>query len=127
MSEREIDEISGVETTGHEWDGIKELNNPLPRWWLWTFYGCIAVGLVISVLYPAWPLFGSATPGILGYSTRAERQPRPAGVAAGRQDRRRSHPVAVCRGGRRLGLQGLLHPVPRHRRGRRGRLSQPQR
>ena len=72
MSEREIDEISGVETTGHEWDGIKELNNPLPRWWLWTFYGCIAVGLVISVLYPAWPLFGSATPGILGYSTRGD-------------------------------------------------------
>ncbi len=38
MSEREIDSHTGVETTGHEWDGIKELNSPLPRWWLWTFY-----------------------------------------------------------------------------------------
>ena len=39
---KEVDQISGVETTGHEWDGIKELNNPLPRWWLWTFYAtCI--------------------------------------------------------------------------------------
>ena len=35
-----------VGTTGHEWDGIQEFNNPLPRWWLWTFYACIvwAVG-----------------------------------------------------------------------------------
>jgi len=72
MTERDIDDATGVETTGHEWDGIKELNNPLPRWWLWTFYGCIVVGLVISILYPAWPLFGSATPGVLGYSTRTE-------------------------------------------------------
>ena len=72
MASPEVDDITGVETTGHEWDGIKELNNPLPRWWLWTFYGCIAVGLGISVLYPAWPLFGGPTPGVLGYSTRTE-------------------------------------------------------
>jgi cytochrome c oxidase cbb3-type subunit III len=72
MSERDIDEVSGVETTGHEWDGIKELNNPLPRWWLWTFYGCIAVAAVTTVVYPAWPLFGWATPGVLHASTRAE-------------------------------------------------------
>ena len=31
---KDIDETTGVETTGHEWDGIKELNNPLPRWWM---------------------------------------------------------------------------------------------
>ena len=49
---KEIDEISGVETTGHEWDGIKELNTPLPRWWLWTFYACIAFAVVYAVLYP---------------------------------------------------------------------------
>ncbi|MBV6651785.1 MAG: cytochrome C oxidase Cbb3, partial [Hoeflea sp.] len=35
MSEKHIDDVSGVETTCHEWDGIRELNNPLPRWWLW--------------------------------------------------------------------------------------------
>jgi cytochrome c oxidase cbb3-type subunit 3 len=72
MADKHIDELSGVETTGHEWDGIRELNNPLPRWWLWTFYACIVWALGYSVLYPAWPLIHGATPGLLGYSTRGE-------------------------------------------------------
>jgi len=58
------------ETTGHSWDGIKEFNNPLPRWWLWTFYATIVWGLIYTVLYPAWPLVNGATPGLLGFSTR---------------------------------------------------------
>jgi len=72
MSEKHIDEVTGVETTGHEWDGIRELNNPMPRWWLWTFYLCIiwAIGYVIA--YPAIPLINGATPGLLGYSSRAD-------------------------------------------------------
>ncbi|MFV0358506.1 cytochrome-c oxidase, cbb3-type subunit III [Tropicimonas sp.] len=61
-----------VGTTGHRWDGIEELNNPLPRWWLWTFYGCVVWALVYSVLYPAWPLATRATAGLLGFSTRAD-------------------------------------------------------
>ena len=69
---KEVDEITGTATTGHEWDGIKELNTPLPRWWLWTFYGCIVFAIVYSVIYPAWPLLSSATPGVIGYSSRAE-------------------------------------------------------
>ncbi|MBB4143739.1 cytochrome-c oxidase, cbb3-type subunit III [Rhizobium rhizoryzae] len=72
MADKHIDEISGVETTGHEWDGIRELNNPLPRWWLWFFYGTIVWAIVYMILYPAWPLLTSATPGIWGYSSRAE-------------------------------------------------------
>ena len=67
----EIDDVSGVETTGHSWDGIKELNNPLPRWWLWTFYATIAWALVYTVLYPAWPMISSSTGGMLGWSSRA--------------------------------------------------------
>ncbi|PJE31521.1 Cbb3-type cytochrome c oxidase subunit CcoP [Pseudooceanicola marinus] len=59
-------------TTGHSWDGIEELNTPLPRWWLWTFYATIVWGIIYTVLYPAWPLVNQATAGILGYSTRAE-------------------------------------------------------
>ena len=68
----EIDEISGTETTGHSWDGIKELNTPLPRWWLWTFYATIvwAIGYVIA--YPAIPLATTATAGLLGWSSRAD-------------------------------------------------------
>ena len=51
----EKDEISGVNTTGHEWDGIKELNTPLPRWWLWVFYITIVWSIGYWVVYPAWP------------------------------------------------------------------------
>jgi cytochrome c oxidase cbb3-type subunit 3 len=62
----------GVGTTGHDWDGIQEWNNPLPRWWLWTFYGTIAWGLAYTIAYPAWPMVSGATAGLLGYSTRAD-------------------------------------------------------
>lgn len=72
MTDRQIDEVSGVETTGHEWDGIKELDNPMPRWWLWTFYATIVWALAYTVAYPAWPLISSATTGMLGYSSRAD-------------------------------------------------------
>jgi len=61
-----------VETTGHSWDGIEEYNNPLPRWWLWTFYLTIIWGIGYTVMYPAWPLINGATPGLLGWSTRGE-------------------------------------------------------
>jgi cytochrome c oxidase cbb3-type subunit III len=61
-----------VETTGHVWDGIEELNNPMPRWWVWTFYATIVWGIGYSVAYPAWPLITGATPGLIGSSTRAD-------------------------------------------------------
>ncbi len=60
-----------VETTGHSWDGIEEYNNPLPRWWLWMLYATIVWGIWYVIAYPAWPLLTGATPGYLGYSTRA--------------------------------------------------------
>lgn len=68
---KEVDQVSGTETTGHEWDGIKELNTPLPRWWLVVFYGCIAWAVVYWVLMPAWPTLHGYTHGLLGYSQRA--------------------------------------------------------
>lgn len=61
-----------VETTGHSWDGIEELNNPLPRWWLMVFYACIIWAIGYSIAMPAWPGIKSATAGVLGWSTRAE-------------------------------------------------------
>jgi cytochrome c oxidase cbb3-type subunit 3 len=72
MATPERDDVTGTPTTGHEWDGIKELNTPLPRWWLWTFYGTIVWAIAYSIAYPAWPLINSATAGLLGYSSRAE-------------------------------------------------------
>ncbi|MEP1765591.1 MAG: cytochrome-c oxidase, cbb3-type subunit III [Sulfitobacter sp.] len=72
MANKKVDESTGVETTGHEWDGIRELNNPLPRWWLWTLYGCIVWAIAYSIAYPAWPMISSATSGVLGFSTRGQ-------------------------------------------------------
>jgi len=66
----EKDSVTGVETTGHEWDGIKELDNPMPRWWLWIFYACIVWSVGYWVLMPAWPLVSTYTKGVLGYSQR---------------------------------------------------------
>ena len=60
-----------VPTTGHSWDGIQEFDNPMPRWWVWTFYLTILFAIGYTIAYPAWPLLTRATPGILGYSTRA--------------------------------------------------------
>lgn len=59
-------------TTGHEWDGIRELNNPLPKWWLYTFYATVLFAVVWSVLYPSVPGFRSYFAGMLGYSQRDE-------------------------------------------------------
>ncbi len=74
------------ETTGHSWDGIQEFNNPLPRWWLWTFYATIIWGIGYTIAYPAWPMLKEATPGILGFSTRAEVQADIDAVAAANAD-----------------------------------------
>jgi cytochrome c oxidase cbb3-type subunit 3 len=68
---RDIDAVTGVETTGHEWDGIKELNKPLPRWWVWTFYATILWAIGYWIAYPAWPTLAGYTRGMLGYSQRA--------------------------------------------------------
>src|SRR5271165_4618980 len=71
-AKRPTDPVSGTETTGHEWDGITELDTPLPRWWLWIFYGTIAFSLVYWVLMPSWPYPGGYTPGLLHDSARTQ-------------------------------------------------------
>ncbi len=68
---KHVDEISGIETTGHEWDGLRELNNPLPRWWVWTFYATIVWAVIYWILMPSWPLISDYTKGIRGHSQRA--------------------------------------------------------
>lgn len=70
---KEFDTVTGVETTGHVWDGdLKELNKPLPRWWLYVLYATIIWSIGYWVVYPAWPLLDSYTQGIIGYSQRGE-------------------------------------------------------
>ncbi|MBV8979004.1 MAG: cytochrome-c oxidase, cbb3-type subunit III [Alphaproteobacteria bacterium] len=73
MSERrEIDGVSGTETTGHEWDGIKELDTPMPRWWLGIFYATIVWAAGYWVVMPAWPTLSGYTHGLLDHSQRDE-------------------------------------------------------
>ena len=74
MSEKHKDDVTGVETTGHTWDGIRELNNPLPKWWVYTFYACILWSFAYWVVMPTWPyLTGDGwtyTQGVIGYEQR---------------------------------------------------------
>ena len=68
---KDIDAVTGTATTGHDWDGIRELNTPLPRWWLWSFYACIIWAVGYWVVYPAWPLLTNSTQGITGWHARS--------------------------------------------------------
>ncbi|MCZ7643539.1 MAG: cytochrome-c oxidase, cbb3-type subunit III [Pseudorhodoplanes sp.] len=66
----DIDALTGTETTGHVWDGIRELNTPLPRWWLWLFYVTIVWSIGYWIVYPAWPLVSSYTTGYFNWHSR---------------------------------------------------------
>jgi len=72
MANKRIDDPTGTEFVGHEWDGIEELNTPLPRWWLWTFYATVVWAVAYTIAYPAWPMISGATKGLLGWSSRGE-------------------------------------------------------
>lgn len=67
---KRIDHPTGTETVGHEWDGIEELNTPLPRWWLLTFFATIVFAIGYVVLYPAVPMLNDYSRGMLGWSSR---------------------------------------------------------
>ena len=104
----QVDSITGQTTTGHEWDGIRELNTPLPRWWLWTFYATILFSVVYWVLYPAWPLVSSllawrvgillARSGRRGRRRRSRRSALRPKQASTRRASRRSWPTRSCSG-----------------------------
>lgn len=59
---------SSKEDTGHEWDGIRELTNNPPRWWMTGLF--LSIGFIISyfILYPAIPLVSDYTRGLLGWT-----------------------------------------------------------
>jgi len=78
----EKDSVTGTQTTGHEWDGIKELDTPMPKWWVYTFMACIGVAVVMFVLYPGIPYGPGYFHGLLGYSGRVTVDKEVAAVTA---------------------------------------------
>ena len=72
MAVDERDPHTGHSTTGHEWNGIKELNTPVPKpvWFFLIVTGLFAIGYWIAM--PAWPTGRSFTPGMLGADDRRE-------------------------------------------------------
>jgi cytochrome c oxidase cbb3-type subunit 3 len=90
MAEREIDEASGVETTGHVWDGVRELNNPLPRWWLILFWASVLWSIAYWVFMPSWPGASGYLAGLRDHSERRNVEAAVAAFAADREDRMRS-------------------------------------
>jgi cytochrome c oxidase cbb3-type subunit 3 len=57
-----------VADTGHEWDGIRELDNPCPRWWLNSLYLSGLLVVAYFILYPSLPLVNDSTKGLLGWT-----------------------------------------------------------
>ena len=72
MAEERIDAATGTGFVGHEWDGIEELDTPMPRWWLYILYATIVFAIVYVVLYPGIPTPAGGTPGALGWSSRGQ-------------------------------------------------------
>ena len=83
---KRIDEPTGTETVGHEWDGIEELDTPMPRWWLWTFYLTIVFAIFYVIAFPAWPMVDRATQGVLGWSSRGQLAKEISAADLARQD-----------------------------------------
>jgi cytochrome c oxidase cbb3-type subunit III len=66
----EKDIVTGTDTTGHEWDGLKELNTPLPKWWIYTLWATVVWAFAWFLLYPSVPWVNGYFHGLLGYSQR---------------------------------------------------------
>ncbi|PSM18433.1 cytochrome-c oxidase, cbb3-type subunit III [Nitratireductor sp. StC3] len=86
MAVEERDAHTGYLTTGHEWNGITELNRPVPKI-IWLFLlSTFLFALVWWVLMPAWPLGATYTRGLLGVDQRARLADDMASAAAARAD-----------------------------------------
>jgi cytochrome c oxidase cbb3-type subunit 3 len=77
----EKDAITGQDTTGHEWDGVKELNRPLPKWWLYVFAATVVYSIGQFVIYPSWPGVSGYFRGTAGWSQREDVERAVADVA----------------------------------------------
>ena len=86
MANKRIDQPTGTEFVGHEWDGIEELDTPMPRWWLWTFYLTIIFSVGYVIVYPAFPMLDKATEGLWGWSSRGQLTEELSAAEAGRAE-----------------------------------------
>lgn len=68
----QVDLPTGQTIRSHEWDGITELNTPLPRWWINIFYATIIWSIGYWIVYPSWPLISDYTRGVIGYASRLD-------------------------------------------------------
>jgi len=92
----EKDSLTGTDTTGHEWDGLKELNTPLPKWWLWTFYTTIAFSAVWMVVYPSFPGWRGTSGWIAREAVMAEVEAANARNAPMMERLRQATPAAIA-------------------------------
>lgn len=106
MSVKERDPLTGHQTTGHEWDGITELNTPVPRA-VWFFIIVTHIWALIAwILLPTWPLLTTYTKGLLGVDQQEQVEEAVVAANAQRADwatqidhlpRKRFWPMAICR------------------------------
>ncbi|HEY0105565.1 MAG TPA: cytochrome-c oxidase, cbb3-type subunit III [Rhizomicrobium sp.] len=89
-AKKDVDPVTGTETTGHEWDGIRELNTPLPRWWLGLFHLCILWAVGYWIFMPAWPGISGYTHGLLDHSQRDDVAAQLNALKAARHDKERA-------------------------------------
>ena len=137
---RDVDPVTGYDTTGHDWNGIRELNTPFPKFVIWILAATVAYSIVAWILLPAWPTGRDYTRGLLGLDQGemavaglSELSADAAGLArALRPGRLRGAPVR--RGAPRHGdargrppLRRQLRRLPRSGRRRRPRLPGPER
>lgn len=97
----EKDVLTGKDTTGHEWDGIKELNTPLPKWWLYIFYATVVWAAVWAVLYPSFPTLSSYWPGTSGWTQR--------GAVIGQMDAAKAERAPILARIRAASLEDIRH------------------
>lgn len=69
---KHIDAATGTQTVGHEWDGIEELDTPMPRWWVISYWATIIWAIGYVIVYPAIPMLNSATTGLWNWSSRGQ-------------------------------------------------------
>lgn len=67
----EIDPVTGYDTTGHSWNGIIELNTPMPRVAIGFMLAAFFISVILWILFPAWPLGNTYTKGLLGHDQQA--------------------------------------------------------